>query len=61
VLARAMTGEAPIPEGLAAYGLPPVYGALGRCAAQATYWRLQGRDALLERRRHLRRAGAGRR
>jgi glycine/D-amino acid oxidase-like deaminating enzyme len=49
VLARAMTGEAPVPKALAGYGLPPVYGALGRLAAQGTYWWLQGRDALRER------------
>jgi len=46
LLARAITGEAAIPAALAAYGLQPVYGGLGRLAAQATYWWMQGRDAL---------------
>jgi gamma-glutamylputrescine oxidase len=50
VLAQALTGEAEIPRSLAAYGLAPTYGALGRLAAQATYWWMQGRDALRERR-----------
>ena len=48
LLARAITGEAEIPSALAAYGLPPVFGRLGGFAAQATYWWMQGRDALLE-------------
>lgn len=50
VLAQALTGEATIPRGLAAYGLAPTFGALGKWAAQATYWWMQGRDALRERR-----------
>ena len=50
VLAQAMTGEAPIPSGIAAYGLAPTFGRLGKLAAQATYWWMQGRDALRERR-----------
>ncbi len=50
VLAQALTGEAPIPRGLASYGLAPTFGVLGKLAAQATYWWMQGRDALRERR-----------
>jgi glycine/D-amino acid oxidase-like deaminating enzyme len=48
VLARAMTGEAPIPGSLMAYRLEPTFGRLGLAAAQMTYWALQARDALLE-------------
>ncbi|HEV7575477.1 MAG TPA: FAD-dependent oxidoreductase [Caldimonas sp.] len=46
VIARALTGEAGIPSGLARYGLARTFGAFGRIAAQATYWWLQGRDAV---------------
>jgi len=46
VLAQTITGEAEIPAGLRAYGVPPTFGVLGRLAAQATYWWLQGRDVL---------------
>jgi gamma-glutamylputrescine oxidase len=49
VLAQALTGEAPIPRGLASYGLAPTFGVVGKLAAQATYWWMQGRDALRER------------
>ena len=48
VLAQAMTGEAPVPPELGAYGLEPTYGRLGLAAAQLTYWALQARDAMLE-------------
>ena len=48
VIARAMTGEAQIPESLAAFRLVRTYGRLGLAAAQLTYWRLQARDALRE-------------
>jgi gamma-glutamylputrescine oxidase len=48
VLAQAMTGEAPVPEEIAAYGLEPTFGRLGLAAAQFTYWALQARDALME-------------
>jgi glycine/D-amino acid oxidase-like deaminating enzyme len=48
LLARAITGEAAIPSALASYGLQPVFGGLGRLAAQATYWWMQGRDAVLD-------------
>ena len=46
VLAQALTGEAEIPRGLASFGLAPTFGPLGKLAAQATYWWMQGRDAL---------------
>lgn len=49
VLAQALVGEAPIPAGFAAYGLPRTYGPLGLAAAQAHYWWAQARDALRER------------
>jgi glycine/D-amino acid oxidase-like deaminating enzyme len=48
VLARAMTGEAPLPPELARYGLQPTYGRLGLAAAQLTYWGMQARDAILD-------------
>jgi gamma-glutamylputrescine oxidase len=48
VLAQAMSGEAPVPQELAAYGLEPTYGRLGLAAAQLTYWGLQARDAVLD-------------
>lgn len=47
VLARAITGEAPIPASLRAYGLEPTFGRLGLVAAQCTYWGLELRDALM--------------
>jgi gamma-glutamylputrescine oxidase len=46
VLARALTGEAPMPEGFKRYGLPRTMGPLGLVAAQATYSWLQWRDAV---------------
>jgi gamma-glutamylputrescine oxidase len=49
MLARALTGEGGIPEDYAGFGLSPTFGSLGRWAAQATYWWLQGRDTLRER------------
>ena len=49
VLAQALTGEATIPAGFQAYGLPATFGPLGRAAAQASYWWAQWRDALRER------------
>jgi gamma-glutamylputrescine oxidase len=48
VMARALRGEAPIPSSLQRYGLAPTFGTLGRLAAQATYWWMQGRDLLRE-------------
>jgi glycine/D-amino acid oxidase-like deaminating enzyme len=47
LLAQAITGEAPLPHELAAYGLEPTFGRLGLAAAQLTYWGMQARDALL--------------
>ena len=44
MLAQAILGEAPLPEALKRYGLPPTYGALGRIAAEATYLRARFRD-----------------
>jgi len=44
VLAAAITGEAEIPSGLTRFGLPSTFGALGKMAAQATYWWMQARD-----------------
>ena len=46
VLASAISGQAPIPQGFAGYGLAPTHGLAGRAAAQASYWWLQWRDAL---------------
>ncbi len=48
VLAQALCGEADIPQGFSAYGLPPTFGVLGRAAAQSLYWWLQWRDRLRE-------------
>ena len=45
VLARAITGEAPIPDALRRYRRAPTFGALGLLAAQCSYWGLQARDA----------------
>jgi glycine/D-amino acid oxidase-like deaminating enzyme len=46
VLARALTGVAPVPAGFERYGLPRTMGTLGLVAAQATYSWLQWRDAM---------------
>jgi gamma-glutamylputrescine oxidase len=46
VLAAAMSGEAPIPDGLRGFGLAPTFGRLGLAAAQLTYWALRLRDAM---------------
>lgn len=46
VIARALSGEGDIPDELARYGLTRTFGALGRLAAQASYWWLQARDAV---------------
>lgn len=48
LLARAMTGEAAIPDELAGFGLQPTYGRLGLVGAQLLYWTLQARDAALD-------------
>lgn len=47
VLARAITGEAPIPPAFEAFGLEPTFGRLGLLAAQCMYWSLQARDTLM--------------
>jgi gamma-glutamylputrescine oxidase len=51
VLADAMTGHAPVPPQLAAFGLQPTYGKAGLIGAQCLYWTLQARDAMLDWRR----------
>jgi gamma-glutamylputrescine oxidase len=48
VLARAISGEAPIPAALNAYPPARTFGTLGLLAAQCTYWGLQARDAWLD-------------
>lgn len=50
LLAAAISGERPVPEAFAAFGLTPTYGALGLAAAQLTYTAMQMRDALAARR-----------
>jgi hypothetical protein len=39
-----------VPDAFAAFGLTPVYGALGLAAAQLTYSAMQARDAIAARR-----------
>jgi gamma-glutamylputrescine oxidase len=51
LLAAAITGERPVPEAFARFGLTPAFGALGLTAAQLTYTAMQTRDALAARRR----------
>ncbi|WP_341318856.1 FAD-binding oxidoreductase [Paraburkholderia sp. IMGN_8] len=51
LLAAAISGERPVPEAFAAFGLTRTYGALGLAAAQLTYTTMQTRDALAARRR----------
>ncbi|CAE6693169.1 NAD(P)/FAD-dependent oxidoreductase [Paraburkholderia nemoris] len=50
LLAAAISGERPVPEAFAAFGLTRTYGALGLAAAQLTYTAMQTRDALAARR-----------
>jgi gamma-glutamylputrescine oxidase len=50
LLAAAISGERPVPDAFAAFGLTPAYGALGLAAAQLTYTAMQTRDALAARR-----------
>jgi len=45
LLAQALHGHSTLPPGFESYGLPPTFGALGRLAAQASYWWMQARDA----------------
>ncbi len=49
VLASALVGEAPIPDGFGHFGLPRTYGPLGLAAAQARYWWAEALDAWRER------------
>jgi gamma-glutamylputrescine oxidase len=60
VLAQAITGEAPIPPQLAAYGLQPTFGRAGLAGVQLLYWALQARDAVLDWRRSGPRSALGR-
>jgi gamma-glutamylputrescine oxidase len=60
VLADAMTGAAPVPAQLAAYGLQPTYGKAGLIGAQLLYWALQARDAMMDWRRGGLRSALGR-
>lgn len=50
LLAAAISGERPVPDAFAAFGLTPTYGALGLAAAQLTYTAMQTRDAFAARR-----------
>ncbi|CAE6810575.1 NAD(P)/FAD-dependent oxidoreductase [Paraburkholderia haematera] len=50
LLAAAISGERPVPDAFATFGLTPAYGALGLAAAQLTYTAMQARDALAARR-----------
>ncbi|MEA3086959.1 MAG: gamma-glutamylputrescine oxidase [Paraburkholderia sp.] len=50
LLAAAISGERPVPDAFAAFGLTPAYGTLGLAAAQLTYTTMQTRDALAARR-----------
>ena len=51
LLAAAISGERPVPEAFASFGLTPTFGTLGLAAAQLTYATMQARDALAARRR----------
>ncbi|MGF6934118.1 gamma-glutamylputrescine oxidase [Paraburkholderia sp. UCT70] len=54
LLAAAISGERPVPDAFATFGLTRTYGALGLAAAQLTYTAMQTRDALAARRRPTR-------
>ncbi|MGF6372626.1 gamma-glutamylputrescine oxidase [Paraburkholderia sp. RAU6.4a] len=54
LLAAAISGERPVPDAFATFGLARTYGALGLAAAQLTYTAMQTRDALAARRRPTR-------
>jgi gamma-glutamylputrescine oxidase len=54
LLAAAISGERPVPDAFAIFGLTRTYGALGLAAAQLTYTAMQTRDALTARRRPTR-------
>ncbi|WP_323122664.1 NAD(P)/FAD-dependent oxidoreductase [Burkholderia alba] len=51
VLASALTGQQPVPDGFAAFGLTRTFGFAGLAAAQLAYTAYQARDALAARRR----------
>jgi gamma-glutamylputrescine oxidase len=51
LLAAAISGERPVPEAFASFGLTHTFGALGLAAAQLTYTAMQTRDALADRSR----------
>ncbi|CAB3750264.1 NAD(P)/FAD-dependent oxidoreductase [Paraburkholderia solisilvae] len=54
LLAAAITGERPVPEAFAQFGLAHTFGAFGLAAAQLTYAAMQTRDAIAARRRAVR-------
>ncbi|SDR46760.1 NAD(P)/FAD-dependent oxidoreductase [Paraburkholderia tuberum] len=54
LLAAAISGERPVPDAFATFGLARTYGPLGLAAAQLTYTAMQTRDALAARRRPTR-------
>jgi gamma-glutamylputrescine oxidase len=54
LLAAALSGERPIPDAFAKFGLTHTFGAFGLAAAQLTYSAMQTRDALAARRRTAR-------
>ncbi|HEY3599869.1 MAG TPA: FAD-binding oxidoreductase [Paraburkholderia sp.] len=51
LLAAAISGERPVPDAFAKFGLTRTFGAFGLAAAQLTYTVMQTRDALAGRRR----------
>ncbi|NML32659.1 NAD(P)/FAD-dependent oxidoreductase [Paraburkholderia antibiotica] len=50
LLAAAISGERPVPDAFASFGLTRTFGALGLAAAQLTYTAMQTRDAFAARR-----------
>ncbi|MEQ5842339.1 FAD-binding oxidoreductase [Paraburkholderia acidicola] len=51
LLAAAISGERPVPDAFAAFGLTRTFGVAGLAAAQLTYTTMQTRDAIAGRRR----------
>lgn len=51
LLAAAISGERPVPDAFATFGLTRTFGAAGLAAAQLTYTTMQTRDALAARRK----------
>ncbi|WP_133645970.1 NAD(P)/FAD-dependent oxidoreductase [Paraburkholderia flava] len=51
LLAAAISGERPVPDAFATFGLTRTFGAVGLAAAQLTYTTMQTRDALAARRK----------